>query len=328
MRRRQLKLTLAVASASLMLLAACGSDSNDNSSSDTGAATATTAATGESTGGGGGGAGGSITVGSANFPENVLLGNIYAGALKAKGFDVSTKLNLGAREVIFPAMEKGDIDLLPEYTGSLLSFVLKQQGKSPTAKNIEEQVTELKASLPDKLTVLDPSTAEDKDVIVCNKETADKYNLKTLDDMAKVADNITLGGPPEFKTRSPFGIAGFKEVYGVDFKFKPLDVAGPLTIAALKDNTVNCANLFSTMSVITTNNFVPLDDTKRLIPGEAVIPFVAKAKVTDQLTSTLDAVSKALDTEGLSAMMVKIEVDKADPAQVAKDFLAEKGLDK
>jgi osmoprotectant transport system substrate-binding protein len=326
--RRQLKLTLAAASASLMLLAACGSDS-DNSSSDTaGGATATTAATGESTGGGGG-AGGSITVGSANFPENVLLGNIYAGALKAKGFDVSTKLNLGAREVIFPAMEKGDIDLLPEYTGSLLSFVLKQQGKSPTATNIEEQVTELKSSLPDKLTVLDPSAAEDKDVIVCNKETADKYSLKSLEDLAKVSDQIVLGGPPEFATRTPFGIPGFKTFYNATFKeFKPLDVAGPLTIAALKDNTVNCANLFSTMSVITTNNFVSLDDPKRIVAGEAVIPFVAKAKVTDDLTSALDGVSKALDTEGLMAMMVKIEVDKADPAEVAKDFLSQKGLDK
>jgi osmoprotectant transport system substrate-binding protein len=101
-----------------------------------------------------------------------------------------------------------------------------------------------------------------------------------------------------------------------------------LTIAALKDNTVNCANLFSTMSVISTNNFVALDDPKRIVAGEAVIPFVAKAKVTDDLTSTLDAVSKALDTEGLAAMMVKIEVDKADPAEVAKDWLAEKGLDK
>ena len=112
-----------------------------------------------------------ITVGSANFPENVLLGEIYAGALTAKKFNVSKKLNIGARAAVFSGLERGDLTVVPEYTGSLLGYVSKGKG---TGKDAAEQVNQLKSSLPAKLTLLEPSTAEDKDTVTCNKETVEQ----------------------------------------------------------------------------------------------------------------------------------------------------------
>jgi osmoprotectant transport system substrate-binding protein len=265
-----------------------------------------------------------VTVGSANFPENVVLAEIYAGALGAKGFSVDKKLNVGSREAIFPAMERGDITVLPEYTGALLSYVSK--GKA-TAKDTAGQVTALKADLPAKLTLLEPSAAEDKDTVTCTKAVVDKYSLKSLEDLAKVSKNVTMGGPPELAKREGFGIKGLKSVYGIEFKqFRPLDVAGPLTVSALKSGKVDCANLFSTQSAIPQNGFISLEDPKGLVESEAVVPLIAKDAATPDATQVLNDVSAKLTTENLKEMVKRVEVDKDDAATVAEDFLSQNGL--
>jgi osmoprotectant transport system substrate-binding protein len=295
-------------------IAACGDDldeSNDSGSSGT--------STSES-----GGSKPAITVGSANFPENVVLAEIYAGALQAKDFKVSKKLNVGSREALFPAMKNGEITVLPEYTGALLSYLTKAKSK---AKETGEQVTEIKSNLPESLTLLEPSAAEDKDTITCNKGTVDKYGLTSIDDLAKVGNEITIGGPPEFAKREGFGIKALKRVYNAEFKkFQPLDVAGPLTVAALKDDKVQCANLFSTQSAIPANGFVTLEDPKGLVESEAVIPLIAKDAATPEVTDTLNAVSAKLTTENLKELVKRVEVDKDDAETVASDFLGEQGL--
>ncbi len=335
--RRPFTLTgVAVAGALALALAACGSSGGNSSSSDSPGTTAPVSGTQPATTGGTepattGGTGASLdgvelTVGSANFPENILLAEIYGQALEANGAKVTRKLNIGSREVYYKALTDGEIQLLPEYTNSLLSFILKAKGESPKAKNVAEQVDALKAALPATLTVLTPSTAEDKDVMVCNKETADKYNLKTLSDLAKVSGDIVVGGPPEFAKRTPFGIPGLKDTYGATFKkFVPLEI-GPAIADALKSNAIQCGNLFSTMSIITTNGFVALDDDKVIVPNEAVLPLIAKGSATPAVQAVLDGVDSKLDTDQLKAMMVKVEVDAADPAQVATDWLKENGL--
>jgi osmoprotectant transport system substrate-binding protein len=295
-------------------IAACGDDLDENNDSGSSGTTNSDS----------GGDKPAITVGSANFPENVVLAEIYAGALQAKDFDVSKKLNVGSREALFPAMENGEITVLPEYTGALLSNLTKAKSD---AKETSEQVTEIKANLPDSLTLLEPSAAEDKDTITCNKETVDKYNLTSIEDLAKVGDQITIGGPPEFAKREGFGIKALKRVYGAEFKkFQPLDVAGPLTVAALKDNKVQCANLFSTQSAIPANGFVTLEDPKGLVESEAVVPLIAKDAATPEVTETLDAVSAKLNTENLIELVKRVEVDKDDAETVASDFLGEQGL--
>jgi osmoprotectant transport system substrate-binding protein len=294
-------------------IAACGDDLDENNDSGS---TAT-----ESDGGAEKPA---LTVGSANFPESVVLAEVYAGALEAKDFDVSKKLNVGSREALFPAMENGEITVTPEYSGALLSYLTEAKSE---AKEVGEQVTEINAELPDSLTVLTPSAAEDKDTITCNKETVDKYGLTSIEDLAEVGNEITIGGPPEFAKRAGFGIRALKRVYGAEFKkFQPLDVAGPLTVAALKDNKVQCANLFSTQSAIPANGFVTLEDPKGLVEAEAVIPLIAKDAATPEVTETLDAVSAALNTENLKELVKRVEVDKDDAETVAQDFLSEQGL--
>ena len=161
-------LTAAAVSAGLLLVTACGSSSNPTSNAP----------------GGGGGSTAptdTIVVGSANFQENVVLADIYAGALKAKGVKVSTKLNIGSRETYIPAIKDGSIDLIPEYTGVLLQFFDKQA----TAVSSEDVYAALPPVLPTNLTVLDQSKAEDKDAIVVTEETAKKYGLTSIADLAK-----------------------------------------------------------------------------------------------------------------------------------------------
>jgi osmoprotectant transport system substrate-binding protein len=312
------KATVLLMAAVLALgVAACG---GNDLKSDTGGSSSSTPTGGSA----GGGAKRAITVGSANFPENVVLAEIYAGALGAKGFKVDKKLNVGSREAIFPAMQNGDIGVLPEYTGALLSYVSK--GKA-TAKDTAGQVTELKGSLPAGLTLLEPSTAEDKDTVTCTKEVVGKYNLKSLDDLAKVGDQVTMGGPPELAKREGFGIKGLERVYGITFKqFRPLDVAGPLTVSALKSGKVDCANLFSTQSAIPQNGFITLEDPKGLVESEAVVPLITKDAATADATQVLNAVSSKLTTENLKEMVKRVEVDKDDAATVAGDFLGQNAL--
>jgi osmoprotectant transport system substrate-binding protein len=306
---------LLIAAVLVVGVAGCGGG-DDLKNTDTGTSTGSSA--------GSGATGQSITVGSANFPENVVLAEIYAGALEAKGFKVDKKLNVGSREAIFPAMEKGDLGVLPEYTGALLSYVSKGKSKS---KDTAGQVTELKSSLPAKLTILEASAAEDKDTVTCTKAVVDKYQLKSLDDLAKVGKDVTLGGPPELAKREGFGLKGLKSVYGITFKrFRPLDVAGPLTVAALKDGKVDCANLFSTQSAIPANGFITLEDPKGLVESEAVIPLIAKDKATPEATAALNAVSAKLTTDNLKELVKRVEVDKDDAAMVAGDFLSQNGL--
>jgi len=311
-------------------LAACGGDNSKSSGGATTAAGAATTAAGAATTAAGQATTitDSLTVGSANFPESVLLAEIYGGALQAKGATITKKLNIGNRETYYAAIAGGELDLLPEYTNSLLAFVLRQKdpNATPTATNVAGQIDELKTALPQNLTVLPASTAEDKNVIVCNKETTAKYGFKTLSDLSAKAGEITLGGPPEFASRSPFGIPGLKQFYNATFKsFVPLEIGPPL-IDALKSNAVNCGNLFSTMSGITTNGFTALDDDKHTVANEAVLPLIAQAKATPAVAAVLADVNSKLDTEGLKAMMVEIEVDKKSEVDVAKEWLTKEGI--
>jgi osmoprotectant transport system substrate-binding protein len=344
--RRSLPLLLAP----LLVLtaAACGDDDDDDTTTPTAAVATTTADDGTTAGTGsdtatttggadttsagtatddtGGAAGGSVVVGSADFPESQLLAQIYGQQLAATGFDVSFELGIGAREVYFAAVESGEVDLVPEYTNSLLSFVLRRDDPDalPDATNVEEQVAALGEALPDGLEVLTPSTAEDKDVIACTQDAADEFGLTNLTELGEASANITLGAPPEFETRSPFGLVGFAEIYGAEFEeFVPLNIGG--VADALAAGEIDCGNLFSTMSIITTGGFVVLEDDQGTVPNEAVLPLVRSEVVTPELTAALDEVNAALDTETLKELMVRVEVDAAAPDVVAEEWLATLG---
>jgi osmoprotectant transport system substrate-binding protein len=248
--------------------------------------------------------------------------DIYAGALKAKGVTVDTKPNIGSRETYIPALQDGSIDLVPEYTGVLDQYF----NKSAKATDSQAVYDELKASLPSGLQVLDKSAAEDKDAVVVTKDTAAKYNLKTIADLQPVAKDLVLGGPPEWKTRES-GVPGLKKVYGLNFKeFKPLDAGGPLTVQALKNGQVQAANLFTTDPNVPANGFVVLEDPKSFFAAQNVVPLITKSKVNDNVSSALNAVSAKLDTATLAGLVKEVVIDKKDAEQVASEFLKSAGL--
>lgn len=269
-----------------------------------------------------GSSGGSqLVVGSANFPENVLLAQLYAGALQAKGVQVSKKLNIGSRETYLPGLQDGSIDLIPEYTGSLLVYF----DKKATVSSPDQVYAALPGVLPSGLKVLEKSTAEDKDAIVVTKATADKYRLTSIADLASVSGGLVLGGPPEFKTRT-VGVPGLAAKYGVTFKdFRALDT-GTLTVNALKNGQVQAADIFTTDPSIPAHGLVVLSDPQSLFAAQNVVPLINASKATPQVTDALNAVSAKLDTKTLTGLLAQVITDKQEPATVAADWLKANGL--
>jgi osmoprotectant transport system substrate-binding protein len=271
-----------------------------------------------------GGGQSSVIVGSTNFPEQLILAQMYAAVLEKAGVDVTTRLNLGNREVVFPALEKGEIQLLPEYNGSVLSFL----DPKATATTTEEVNSALAPLLQAKnLVALDASPAEDKDGWAVTQETATRHNLRTLDDLKPVAGQLVVGGPPELKTR-PAGLPGLKKVYGIpDFKeFKALDAGGPLTVSALKKGDIDVARVFTTQGVIAAEGWVLLEETKPLEPSQNIVPIGRADAMTDQVKGALNALSAKITTEELTKLNAQVDVDKKDPEQVARDWLTQQGL--
>jgi len=266
---------------------------------------------------------GTVVVGSANFPENVLLGEIYAQALEGSGAKVERKFNIGSREVIFDQIKKGGLTVLPEYNGALLAYL----DKKATAQETAAVNAEVAKKLPSSLELLASSKAEDKDSVVVTQATADKYKLKTLAELAPVAKDLVLGGPSEFETRKQ-GVVGLKSEYGIVFKspFKSLDTAGPITVAALKKGDVQAANLFSTDPAIKANSFVALEDPKNLFGAQNVTPLIYKSGVEAAGRKALDAVSSKLDTDTLATLVKRLVVDKEDASTLAKEWLSGAGI--
>ncbi|MBM9468199.1 ABC transporter substrate-binding protein [Nakamurella leprariae] len=310
---------LAAGLATALALTACGSSedplaSTSSSTPSSSTAGSTAGSTDESTG--------SVVIGSANFPESALIANIYAEALRAKGVEVTTNLNIGNREVYIRALQDGSIDLIPEYSGTLLQYF----DQAATAVSSEDVYTALEGALPDTLTVLEQSAAEDKDSITVTRATAEQYDLTTIADLAPVAGQLVLGGPPEFQTR-PTGVPGLESKYGVVFgEFRALDTAGPLTLNALISDQVQAANLFTTDPAIKTNDLVSLEDPEFLFAAQNVLPLITESKVTPAIEEALNGVSEKLTTEVLIDLLTQVTVDQQDSAEVATTWVDEQGL--
>jgi osmoprotectant transport system substrate-binding protein len=298
---------LALTAAAALLLAGCGGDEDPLEPEETDSASGDDSA---------------LVVGSANFPENVLLMEIYAQALDDAGVETETRPNIGAREAYIAGLEDGSIDLIPEYTGNLRLYF------NPEATQTEPGPVflELRESLPETLTVLDFADAQDKDAVVVTGATAKKYSLTTIADLAPVAKDLTLGGPPEWKTRRT-GVPGLEEVYGVTFKdFVELDAGGPQTLQGLLSGRIDAGNIFTTNPNLVTEDLVVLRDPESLFAAQNVVPLLRTDAVTDDVTATLNQVSAVLDTVALTQMMSKVEIDKEDPEDVASEWLVEAGL--
>ena len=310
--------------ASVLALAACGSSGSSSKTSApvTSAPATSAAASGPASGGTGSfpAGPGSITVGSADFTENTLLADIYADAMAAKGVKVSKHLNIGERPIYMKALNDGSIDFIPEYSGSILSYL----DASATAKTPTDVYSALQQKLPSTQAALQYAQAQDSDTITVTQATAQKYHLTSIADLASVASKLTLGAPAQFKTR-PDGVPALKSVYGVTFgRFTPLQAGGAITVTALKNGTIDAADIFSTDSSIAKNNFVSLTDPKSMFAAQNIVPIANKAKLTQPMVDASNAVSAKLDTKTLADLVAK--ASSGDPDQVAKQWLASVNL--
>jgi osmoprotectant transport system substrate-binding protein len=266
-----------------------------------------------------------IVVGvSGAFTENQLVAEMYAQVLEHAGYKVERQLDLRSRELSQSALESGQIDLKPEYLSSLLVFVDRNAQASNDPDDVATQLRDLLASRG--IEVLRPSPAQDTNQFVANAETAERYGLTSMSSLASVADQLTLGAPPECPQR-PFCLAGLKDTYGIVFDdFAPLDAGGPQTVEALKTNEIQIGLLFSTDPSIQVNGFVPLADDRQLQDAEHITPVIRSDKLDDQVRSALDAVSARLSTDTVTALIGKVVVDGEDIGTVAKGFLLTNGL--
>jgi osmoprotectant transport system substrate-binding protein len=280
----------------------------------------------DGSGGGGGGGGGdrTLTVGGVAFAENQIVAEMYAQVLENAGYTVERQTGLESREVLQPAIEAGDIDIAPEYLSSLLLFLDPDAAASGVPEEVRSTLEPLLEERGEAL--LESSEANDTNAFVVTPETAEANDLTTVSDLAPVAGDLTLGGPPECPER-PFCIPGLRDVYGIEFgEFVPLDVGGPLTVEALENGDIDVGLLFSTSSVIGANGWVLLEDDMQLQNAENITPVVRTEVLNDEIEQLLNEVSATLTTENITELNGRVEIDEEDPADVAADHLSEEGL--
>jgi osmoprotectant transport system substrate-binding protein len=259
----------------------------------------------------------SLTVGSTNFAGAQALSQAYGQALEAKGYDISFQDNIGPREIVYPALQNGDIDGYGEYQGSLLTYL----GGTPTgdpAKTYKALLAKLKGT---GLVVSKYAPADDQNGFYVTKATAKKYKLKTDSDLAKVSSKLNFGGPPECETRDLCLGPQSQKLYNFQFKdVAKLDTGGPLTVQALEDGDIDVALLFTGSSVIP-KDAVLLTDDKHLQPSDSPLFLMRKDKATPAALKIVNGVSAKLTTAAYNKMSLGISEDKEDPADVAAAFL-------
>lgn len=280
----------------------------------------------------GGGSKPTIRIGSDGFYESALMAEIYAQVLEANGYPVERKLKLGSRKVRQPALEAGEIDLAPEYLGSGLGFYDASKISSDPAAN-KQALQEILNGKGGGITVLGYTPGEDTNAFVVRSDTATKYSLAKMSDLAAVQDELRWGLPPECET-NPLCRGALETAYGIHWPPKQLELlaACDAPIAeALNSGAVDVAELCSTQPAIAQFGFVPLDDDKQTQPAENIAPLVRNdylSKLSDRAAfeKLLDDVSAKIATEVLTELGVKVAVEQQSEAAVAKEWLTANGF--
>jgi len=268
-----------------------------------------------------------LTIGSKNFTEQKVLGEIYAQALTAAGYDVSTQLNLGDEQTALKALEGGDISAYPEYTGTaLLSFFGFTADKLPSDEG--EAFDEAKAGFEKKnLTALPPTPFVSSNEVAVTKETADKLKLTKISDLEGKSQDLTLYGSPECRQRLDCKL-GLEQVYGLKFKkFVPVDIA--LRHEVLKKGQADVSIVFTTDPQNKREGFVLLEDDKGMFPpynSTLVVRNDVIKKAGPDLAKTVEMVNKGLTDEVMQELNARVDLDKSTPEDVAGQYLEESGL--
>jgi osmoprotectant transport system substrate-binding protein len=316
-RPRPVALAAVLATAALVATGCGGSSSTSSSSS---ASPSASGAAGS----------GPVTIAAFNFGESQILANMYKSVLDKAGYQATVK-SLTNREVVEPALEKGDLDVVAEYVGTLTDFLNKKDNgpdaASPATPDVAQTATALRALTGKRnLTVLTPSPATDQNAFAVTKDFATKNKLTTLSDLSGYTGKLSLGGPPECPTR-PRCQPGLEKTYGLKFAdFKSLDAGGPLTKQAIKGGQVDIGLVFSSDGGIDALGLQVLTDDKKLQTADNLVPVVRTDKAKEPLIGALNKVSASMSTDELVKLNKRVDVDREDPATVAKDFLKTKGL--
>jgi osmoprotectant transport system substrate-binding protein len=265
-----------------------------------------------------------ITIGSFNFPESEVLAEIFAQALEGRGFHVDRQLNVGPRELLVPALERGLVELVPEYAGSLLSFFGGSASSDPAITH-QRLAVELGRR---GLAALSAARAQDSNAFVISATAANGLHVRSLSDLRSYAAGLTFGGPAECVER-PLCLKGLEDVYGLHFKeFVALDAGGPLTAQALNDGTIDVGLLFSSDPILRAGELIDLQDDQHLQSAENITPVVSQVTLDRfgaRFADPLNAVSALLRTADLRELNAAIVSGRA-AAEVAHDWLQANGF--
>jgi glycine betaine/choline ABC-type transport system substrate-binding protein len=321
MRRGHLRaLLLAVAAlACVVLLGACGDD--DNKSSDSGSASGKLIERNADN------AGKKITVGSKNFTEEFILGEIYAQALQAAGYDVKKDLNLGSEQIALKALKSGDVDGYPEYTSTALTSFFDVQPQD-IPKDAQQAVDDTQAKFAQEgLVAFDPTPFTSANAVGMLKKKADELGVKTISDLKGKSQNLTLYGSPECRQRVDC-LVGLEKYYGLKFKkFTPIDIG--LRYDVLDKGQADLSIIFTTDAQLSTrDDVVTLEDDKKVFPPGNVT-FVARKQTADSagpdMKKTIETVQQGLTERVMQELNARVDVDREEPRAVARAYLRESG---
>jgi osmoprotectant transport system substrate-binding protein len=303
---RTLRITL-LAGLAVIAVAACGSSKKNTTSSASASAKPGAGKPG-------------VVIGDKNFTEEYVLGDLYQQALQAKGFKVTLKPNIGSSEITWKALTSGQIQMYPEYTGTLLTAIA---GQTTLPTSAQQAYSQAKAYAEKHgFTLLNPTPFYDSDALGALKSFATKNHLTTISDLKKLGHSLILGGAPEFATRPQEGLPGLKTAYGLNPTFKPLAIG--LTYKALDSGQVQVSDVFTTDAQLTSGKYTVLTDPKKIFGFQNVAPVVKQSVLTAEgpaFAQTLNAVSALLTTAAIQKMNAAVSLDQQDPKTVAHQFL-------
>lgn len=305
---------LAALTASAVVLVGCASSDPTGGADDTGADGAAAAET--------------VVIGTANFPESEIIGQVWAAALEDEGFDVEVNSGIGSREVYTGAIEEGSVHVFPEYTGSLAQFY---DADVPAGADAEEVAAALAEALPESLAIGELAPGQNSDSFQVLPETAEEYDLTTIGDLANMGD-IVLASQPETQER-PFNPEGLEAVYGIPAESIELnaisDGGGPLTVSALVQGAADVANIYTTTPTYDSDGnpieLITLEDPESIILPENVTALYRADDVPAEVLDVINGVNADLTTEQLMEFNERnIGEEKADPSTIAEEFIAER----
>jgi osmoprotectant transport system substrate-binding protein len=268
-----------------------------------------------------------LTIGSKNFTEQRVLGEIYAQGLRAAGYDVQTKLDLGDEHVALKALESGEIDAYPEYTGTALqSFFGKQPDELP--KSPQAAFEEAKEGFAKRgMTAFPPTPFTSSNEVAVTKETAEKLGLKNISDLSDEAGELTLAGSPECRQRFDC-LRGLERVYGLEFG-RFMQVPIPQRHEVLTSGKADVSIVFTTDPQIQRESEVLLEDDRSMF-GPQNSTLVMRKETADRagpdLPRTLEQIQQLLTDENMQELNARVDLDGQQPAAVAKAYLTENGL--